>query len=117
MIKDKHKKYYQSLTRNMILTVIIVSFTPMILVISILLHQFDKSYQEKTYAHLSELVQKHEQNIDSFLNEKIAKPPVEDLVTDVYDEVPQHLKKQLDELKQHIKKYPESYPFTAGRIK
>jgi two-component system NtrC family sensor kinase len=72
MIKDKHKKYYQSLTRNMILTVIIVSFTPMILVISILLHQFDKSYQEKTYAHLSELVQKHEQNIDSFLNKKLA---------------------------------------------
>ena len=71
MIKDKHKKYYQSLTRNMILTVIIVSFTPMILVISILLHQFDKSYQEKTYAHLSELVQKHKQNIDSFLNEKL----------------------------------------------
>lgn len=72
MSKDKHEKYYQSLTRNMILTVIFVSFTPMILVISILLHQFDKSYQEKTYAHLSELVQKHKQNIDSFLNEKLA---------------------------------------------
>jgi len=72
MGKDKQEKYYQSLTRNMILTVIIVSFTPMILVISILLHQFSESYHEKTYAHLSELVQKHKQNIDSFLNEKLA---------------------------------------------
>jgi len=48
--------------------------------------------------------------------EKIAKPPVEDLVTDVYDEVPLHLQKQLDELKEHIKKYPDAYPFTAGRF-
>jgi len=68
MIKDKHKKYYQSLTRNMTLTVIIVSFAPMILVISILLQQFDKAYHEKTNAHLSVLVQKHKQNIHSFLN-------------------------------------------------
>ena len=48
--------------------------------------------------------------------EKIDKPPVEDLVTDVYAEVPKHLQIQLDELKEHIKKYPEAYPFTAGRI-
>ncbi len=48
--------------------------------------------------------------------EKINKPPVEDLVTDVYDVVPKHLQIQLDELKEHIKKYPEAYPFTAGRI-
>jgi len=72
MIKDKHKKYYQSLTRNMTLTVILVSFAPMILVISILLQQFDKAYHEKTNAHLSVLVQKHRQNIDSFLNEKLS---------------------------------------------
>ena len=51
------------------------------------------------------------------VSEKIAKPPVEDLVSDVYDQVPEHLQKQLDELKVHIKKYPEAYPFTAGRIK
>lgn len=48
--------------------------------------------------------------------EKIEKPPVEDLVTDVYDQVPPHLQAQLDDLKEHIKKYPEAYPFTAGRI-
>ncbi len=72
MNKNKHKKYYQSISRNMILTVITVSFTPMLLVICILLIQFNTSYREKTYAHLSELVQKHKQNIDSFLNEKLA---------------------------------------------
>jgi 2-oxoisovalerate dehydrogenase E1 component alpha subunit len=49
--------------------------------------------------------------------EKIDKPPVEDLVSDVYDVVPKHLQEQLDALKIHIKKYPEAYPFTAGRIK
>ncbi len=49
--------------------------------------------------------------------EKIDKPPVEDLVSDVYDQVPAHLQAQLDALKLHIKKYPQSYPFTAGRIK
>ncbi len=56
----------------MVLTVIVVSFTPMILVIGMLLYQFNASYQKKTYAHLEELVQKHKQNIDTFLNEKLA---------------------------------------------
>lgn len=48
--------------------------------------------------------------------EKVAKPELESLVTDVYDNVPKHLQDQLDELKDHIKKYPESYPVTAGRL-
>jgi two-component system, NtrC family, sensor kinase len=56
----------------MILTVIIVSIAPMLLVIFFLIYQFDISYKEKTYAHLTELVQKHKQNIDAFLNEKLA---------------------------------------------
>lgn len=65
------KAYYRLLTRNMVLTMITVSFAPMILVIVILLLQFNESYHEKTYAHLEELVQKHKQNIDTFLNEKL----------------------------------------------
>ncbi|MCF8095843.1 MAG: two-component sensor histidine kinase [Desulfobacteraceae bacterium] len=64
--------YYGHLRRNMIITMITVSFTPMILVIAILLFQFSNSYHEKTYAHLEELVQKHKQNIDTFLNEKLS---------------------------------------------
>lgn len=72
MTKDKNTHYYTSLSRNMVLSAIIVSFTPMLLVIGILLHQFQTSYHEKTYAHLNELVHKHKQNIDTFLNEKLA---------------------------------------------
>jgi 2-oxoisovalerate dehydrogenase E1 component alpha subunit len=49
--------------------------------------------------------------------EKIDKPPVEDLITDVYDKVPPLLQRQFDDLIVHIKKHPKSYPFTAGRIK
>ncbi|MBW1775923.1 MAG: two-component sensor histidine kinase, partial [Deltaproteobacteria bacterium] len=63
--------YYRSLTRNMILLVIIVSFTPLILVSGIILFQFNFSYKEKVEAHLGELVLKHKQNIDSFLNGKL----------------------------------------------
>ena len=69
--KREHRDYYHSLTRNMLLTVIIVSFTPMILVGGIILYQFQASYHEKVHAHLEELVQKHKQNIDSFLKEKL----------------------------------------------
>lgn len=69
--KREHRDYYHSLTRNMLLTVIIVSFTPMILVGGIILYQFQTSYHEKVHAHLEELVLKHKQNIDSFLQEKL----------------------------------------------
>ena len=69
--KREHRDYYHSLTRNMLLTVIIVSFTPMILVSGIILYQFQTSYHEKVHAHLEELVLKHKQNIDSFLQEKL----------------------------------------------
>ena len=40
------------------------------------------------------------------VSEKIDKPPVEDLITDVYDQVPPLLQSQFEELKAHIKKYP-----------
>jgi two-component system, NtrC family, sensor kinase len=69
--KREHRDYYHSLTRNMLLIVIIVSFTPMILVGGTILYQFQTSYREKIHAHLKELVQKHKQNIDSFLQEKL----------------------------------------------
>ena len=48
--------------------------------------------------------------------EKINKPHIDTLVTDVYDEVPTHLQTQLKELKNHINKYPEAYPVTAGKF-
>lgn len=47
------------------------------------------------------------------------KRPISDLeqiVEDVYDTAPWHLKEQLDSLKQHIAKYPEAYPATAKGV-
>jgi len=69
--KSTHTGYYGSLTRNMLLTIIIAAVLPMIVVSSIILYQFDTSYHEKVYAHLEELVLKHKQNIDNFLKEKL----------------------------------------------
>ncbi|MCB2145821.1 MAG: GHKL domain-containing protein [Deltaproteobacteria bacterium] len=63
--------YYRSLTRNMVLLVMVISFTPMVLVTGIILDQFSSSHHEKVFAHLGELVLKHKQNIDSFLDEKV----------------------------------------------
>ncbi len=73
MNQAKYQKngYYRSLTRKMILTIMIVSFTPLILVGSIILYRFQVSYHEKVEAHLQELVLKHKQTIDSFLKEKL----------------------------------------------
>ena len=64
--------FRRSVGKNMVLLFITLSFTPMILVSAIILKQFEKSYHEKTYAHLEELVHKHRQNIDHFLREKLA---------------------------------------------
>ena len=48
--------------------------------------------------------------------EKIGKPHIDTMISDVYDVPPPELQKQLDEVKAHIKKYPEAYPFTAGKF-
>ena len=73
MKQAKYQKndYYRSLTHKMILTIIIVSFAPLILVGSIILYRFHVSYHEKVEAHLQELVLKHNQTIDNFLKEKL----------------------------------------------
>ncbi len=70
-MKKKETAYnLHTLSKKIISIIIIVSFTPMILVIGTLLFQFRASYHEKVHDHLKELVEKHKQNIDTFLNEK-----------------------------------------------
>ena len=73
MAQDREFKnrYSRKLTRNMVLIVIVVSFVPMLMVSGIVLHQFSISYNEKLYAHLKEVVHRHAQDIDSFLNERL----------------------------------------------
>ena len=64
--------FYRLLKRNILLTIILVSVTPMIIVSGIILVQFHISYQKKVRIHLETLVNKHKQNIDFFLKEKLA---------------------------------------------
>ncbi len=66
---DSH--YYRSLKQRLILTIILVSFAPLILVSAIILDQFRDSYTQKVREHLIELIEKHKQNIDNFLKEKM----------------------------------------------
>jgi two-component system, NtrC family, sensor kinase len=63
--------YYRSLARKMTTLVLVVSVTPLLLVSGVILYEFQTSYKEKVYAHLGELVEKHRQNIETFLNEKL----------------------------------------------
>lgn len=41
---------------------------------------------------------------------------IEQIIEDVYDTPPWHLKSQLADLKEHIAKYPKDYPKTSGRL-
>ncbi|MEX1226891.1 MAG: thiamine pyrophosphate-dependent dehydrogenase E1 component subunit alpha [Marinobacter sp.] len=49
--------------------------------------------------------------------QKRSPPPLDSLVSDVYDEVTPELARQLDNVKAHIRKYPDAYPKTAGQAK
>jgi 2-oxoisovalerate dehydrogenase E1 component alpha subunit len=48
--------------------------------------------------------------------EKVPISRIDEIVEDVYDSPPWHLKQQLVDLKAHIEKYPEHYPKTSGRL-
>jgi len=50
------------------------------------------------------------------VSEKIDKPHIDTLITDVYDVPSSQLAAQLEQVKAHVNKYPESYPFTAGKF-
>jgi two-component system NtrC family sensor kinase len=64
--------YYRSLTRNIILIIMGVSVIPLLLISGTIRYFFQSYYQEKVLDHLKVLVRKHSQNIDSFLNERLA---------------------------------------------
>lgn len=49
-------------------------------------------------------------------SEKVSMPSIDEIVTDVYEQVPLHLQQQLKELKQHVAKYPDAYPATAASL-
>ncbi|MDX9788486.1 MAG: ATP-binding protein [Desulfobacterales bacterium] len=63
--------FYHALTRKMVIIMVLVSFTPLLLISGLILEQYNRSYREKVHAHLGELVEKHCQNIDGFLTEHL----------------------------------------------
>lgn len=50
------------------------------------------------------------------LAEQVPICAIDQIIEDVYDTPPSHLKVQLADLKAHIKLYPEAYPKTSGRL-
>ncbi|WP_372737690.1 thiamine pyrophosphate-dependent dehydrogenase E1 component subunit alpha [Neptunomonas sp.] len=48
--------------------------------------------------------------------EKVARPHIDEMITDVYDTPPPHLQQQLRDLKAHIRLYPEVYPKSAVQL-
>ncbi len=67
----ENAQYYRSLTRNLVLTVIVVSFTPLILIAALVGYSFETSYRDKAVAYLKEVITRHQQNINMFLGEKL----------------------------------------------
>ncbi len=67
---DTH--YYRGLAKTMMITIILVSFTPLLILTLIAGYQYSVAYKEKVVAHLRELVLKHDQSIDSYLHERVA---------------------------------------------
>jgi len=65
------KAFYHILARKITILILVVSFLPLILTTGILVYRFHMAYTDKIQAHISELVQKHSQNIDTFLLEKL----------------------------------------------
>ena len=65
------KESYDKLSRKIALTVITVSMAPLILVGGLIFDEFRSIYYEKVYAHLAEVVDKHTDNIDTFLTDKL----------------------------------------------
>jgi two-component system, NtrC family, sensor kinase len=72
MDDKENTNYYRSLTRKMVLIMLVLALTPLFLVTGAIGYYFDVSYREKALDHLRMLVQKHKTVIDNFLNEKLS---------------------------------------------
>jgi two-component system, NtrC family, sensor kinase len=68
----ENDNYYRTLTRRIIVIMVVVSVIPLLLISGALRYFFQVSYQEKVVDHLKVLIKKHRQNIDTFLSEKLA---------------------------------------------
>jgi two-component system NtrC family sensor kinase len=71
LLSEERNTFYQELSRKIRILILVISFFPFILTTGILFYRFNFTYTEKIQAHISELVQRHTQNIDTFLSEKL----------------------------------------------
>ena len=70
--KSVRAPYYKHLIRNMIFTILAVSFIPVFLVSWTIYYAFANAYHEKINAHLVALVENHKRQIDAFLSARLA---------------------------------------------
>lgn len=71
LAKGPQSSYYRSLTRNMVINILLVALAPMLLLGVGILYEFNSAYKSKVEDHLEELVLKHQQNIDGFLERQL----------------------------------------------
>lgn len=69
--RKTNTRYYRTLLRKVVLTILFTAMTPTVVVSMFLLNEFRTSYQKKVYDHLELLAIKHKKNIDLFLEEKL----------------------------------------------
>ncbi|MGD9310690.1 MAG: cache domain-containing protein, partial [Desulfosarcina sp.] len=69
--ETKRQRYYRSLLRNIVLTILLTAITPTVLVSIFILDAYRVSYEEKVYDHFDVLTRKHKRSIDIFLEEKL----------------------------------------------
>ena len=70
--ENQQNGYYRYLTRNMILSIIVVSVTPLIVIAAAILYYFQASYKDIALDHLGAMVKEHARMIDTFLDERLA---------------------------------------------
>ncbi len=71
-VRVRPAAYYRTLTRNLVLFVVVVSLLPLFLTGAIILYQFKQAYQTKVEENLEVLLNKHRRTIDAFLVDRLA---------------------------------------------
>ncbi len=69
---NKDSRYYKSLTRNMVFTIILVSVMPLLVISGITRHFFQVSYREKAQNYLQAVVSSERQTIEDFFHDRLA---------------------------------------------
>lgn len=69
---DKDSRYYKSLTRSMVVTIILVSVMPLLVILGITRHFFQVSFREKACVRLESVVSAERKAIEVFFQDRVA---------------------------------------------